>query len=105
MFLYPTEQIPDQGNALRNKSLRRKRELPWIKTLGIQLPHDMNHKITRKRNIFTTFAYSKNARKAFKITRNIYTKLQAMYPNEFKGQLMCSYKRNKIWLTTCFLLR
>ena len=29
-----------------------------------------------------------------KITRNIYTKLQSMYPNVFKGQLMCSHKRN-----------
>ena len=55
----------------------------------------MNHKITRKRDIFITFPYSSNARKALKITRNIYTKLQAMYPNLFEGQIMRSYKRIK----------
>ena len=43
MILYPIEQIPDQGNAQRNKSLRLKRELVWIKTLGTQFPHGMNH--------------------------------------------------------------
>ena len=36
MFLYLIKQIPDQGNAHRTKSLRPKRELHWIKTLGIQ---------------------------------------------------------------------
>ena len=29
--------------------------------------------------------------KTFKIIRHIYSKLQAMYPNVFKGQLICSY--------------
>ena len=43
MILYPREQIPDQGNAQRNKSLRLKRELHWIKTLGAQFPHGMNN--------------------------------------------------------------
>ena len=55
----------------------------------------MNHKITRKRDIFITIPYSSNAKQAFIVTKNIYTKLQVMYPNVFKGQLMCSYKRNK----------
>ena len=95
MILYPIEQIPDQGNAQRNKSLRLKRELHWIKTLGTQFPHGMNHKIVRKRDIFTTFQLSNNVRKAFKITKDIYTKLQKMYLNVFKGELMCSFERNK----------
>ena len=96
MFLYQIEQIPDQGNAQRTKSLRLKRELHPIKTLGTQFPHGLNHKITRKRDIFVTSPHSSNdAGKAFKITGNIYTKLQAMYSNVFKGQHMCSYKRNK----------
>ena len=42
-----------------------------------------------------THGFSNNARKAFKITKDIYTKLQKMYPNVFKGELMCSFKRNK----------
>ena len=95
MILYPIEQIPDQGNAQKNKSLRLKRELHWIKTLWTQFPHGMNHKIVRKRDIFITFPFSNNARKAFKITKDIYTKLQKMHPNVFKGELMCSFKRNK----------
>ena len=49
----------------------------------------------RKRDIFITFPFSNNARKAFKITKDIYAKLQKMYPNVFKGELMCSFKRNK----------
>ena len=57
----------------KNKSLRLKRELYWIKTLGTQFPHGMNHKIVRKRDIFITFPFSKNGRKAFKITMDIYT--------------------------------
>ena len=77
------------------KELNRKRELHCIKTLDIQFPHGIIHKITRKRDISLTFPYKSNARKAINITIIIYTKLQAMYPNEFKGQLMCSYKRNK----------
>ena len=95
MILYPIEQIPDQGNAQRNKSHRLKRELCWIKTLSTQFPHGMNHKIARKRDIFITFPFSNNARKAFKIIKDLYTKLQKMYPNFFKGELMCSFKRNK----------
>ena len=47
MFLYPIEQIPVQGYAQRNKSLRLKRELHWIKTLSTQFPYGMNHKIVR----------------------------------------------------------
>ena len=69
MHLYPIEQIPDQGNAQRTKSLRLKRELHWIKTLGTQIPPRMNHKITRKRDIFVTFPFSTNATKAFKTRR------------------------------------
>ena len=38
---------------------------------------------------------SHNVSKAFKITKDIYTKLQKMYPDVFKGELMCSFKRNK----------
>ena len=38
---------------------------------------------------------SHNVRKAFKITEDIDTKLQKMYPDVFKGKLMCSFKRNK----------
>ena len=95
MILYPIEQIPDQGNAQRNKSLRLKRELHWIKTLGTQFPRGMNHKIVRNRDIFITFQFSNNARKAFKITKDIYTKLKTMHPNVFKGELICSFKRNK----------
>ena len=55
----------------------------------------MNHKIVRKRDIFIIFPFSNTTRKAFKITKDIYTKLQKMYPNVFKGELMCSFKRNK----------
>ena len=29
-------------------------------------------------------------------------KLQAMYPNIFKGELMCSFRRNKIWVIILF---
>ena len=95
MILYHIEQITDQGNEQKNKSLRLKRELHWIKTFGTQFPHGMNHKIVRKRDIFITFPFSNNARKAFKITKDIYTKLQNMYPNVFKDELICSFKRNK----------
>ena len=97
MISYSIQQIPDQGNAQRNKSLRLKRELHWIKTLGTQFPHGINHKIMRKRDMFitVTFPFSNNATKAFKITKDIYTKLQKMYPSVFKGELMCSFKRNK----------
>ena len=73
LLLYPVEHIPDQGNAQRTKYLRLKRELHWIKTLGTQFPHGMNHKITRKGDISITFPYNSNSRKAFKISRNIYT--------------------------------
>ena len=55
MILYPIEQIPDQGNAQRNKSLGLKREIYLIKTLGAQFPHGMNNKIVRKRDTFITF--------------------------------------------------
>ena len=68
MFLYPIEHIPDQGNTQRTKSLR------------------------------LTFPYSSNARKAFQITRNIYTKLQCI-PMYIRADL-CA----KICLTTWFLL-
>ena len=81
------EQIPDQGNAQRNKSLRLKRELYWIKPLGTQFPHGMNHKIMRKRDIFITFSFSNNARKAFKITKDIYTKLQKNVSQCFQGRI------------------
>ena len=47
IILYPIEQILDQGKADRNKSLRLKRELHWIKTFGTQFPHGMNLKIMR----------------------------------------------------------
>ena len=93
-MILPIEQILNQGNAERNKWLRLKRELHWIKTLSTQFPNGINHKILRKRDDIT-FAFSSNAVKAFKITKNIYTKLQAMYPNIFKGELMCTCKRNK----------
>ena len=55
----------------------------------------MNHKIVRKRDIFITFPFSNNAKKAFKITKDINTKLPKMYPNVFKGELMCAFKHNK----------
>ena len=58
------------------------------------MPKELNL-LGSKRDIFITFPSSSNARKALKITRNIHTKLQAICPNFFKGQLMCSYKRNK----------
>ena len=70
MILYPIEQIPDQSNTQRNKSLRLKRELHWIKTLDTQFPHGMNHKIVRKRDMFITFPFGNDARKAFKITKD-----------------------------------
>ena len=38
---------------------------------------------------------SNSARKAFEITKDIYTKLQKMYPDVFKGELMCSFEPNK----------
>ena len=87
MILYPIEQIPDQGNAQKNKSLRLKRELHWSKTLGTQFPHGMNHKIVRKRDIFITFPFSNNARKAFKITKDIYTKLQKIVTQCIQGRI------------------
>ena len=93
MYLYPIEQIPDWGNPQSLRGL--KENLIGLNLSAPNFPHGMNHKLTRKCDIFITFPYSSNARKAFKITRNIYMKLQAMYPNVFKGQLMCSYKRNK----------
>ena len=48
-----------------------------------------------ERDIFITFPCSNNARKVFQITKDNYTKLQKMYPNVFKGELMRSFKRNK----------
>ena len=80
MFLYLIEQMSDQGNAQRTKSHRLKRELHWIKTLGTQFPHGMNHKITRQRDIFITFPYSINARKAL-ITMNYYEYLHKSASN------------------------
>ena len=50
--------------------------------------------LTRTSNILR-FHFSSTARKAFKITRNTYAKLQALYPNVFKGKLLCPFKRNK----------
>ena len=94
MILYLIEQILDQVNAQRNNSLRLKRELHWINTLGTQFLHGMNHKILRK-HVVITFPFSSNAIKAFKITKNVFKKLQAKYPNIFKGELMCSFKCNK----------
>ena len=87
MILYPIEQIPDQGNAQRNKSLGLKRELHWIKTLGTQFPHGMNHKIVRNRDIFITFPFSNNAREAFKITKDICIKLQKNASQCFQGRI------------------
>ena len=101
---YPVEQIPDQGNAQRNKSLRVKRELYWIKTLGIQFPHEMIHNIVRKHDIFFTFPFNNDGRKTFKITKEIYTKLQKMHPNVFRGELMFSFIITNIWVITLFLL-
>ena len=95
MILYSIEQILDQGNAQRNKSLRLKRELQWIKTLGTQFLHGMNQKILSKHDVVITFPFRSNAVKAFEITKNICTKLQAMYPNIYKGELVCSFKCNK----------
>ena len=46
LILYPIEQIADQGNARRTKSIRFKRELHWIKTLGTRSSRGMNHEIT-----------------------------------------------------------
>ena len=46
-------------------------------------------------HVVITFPFSSNAIKAFKITKNVYRKLQAIYPNIFKGELMCSFERNK----------
>ena len=63
----------------------------------------MNHKITRRRDIFITFPYSSHAKKAFKITTNIYIKLQVRYRYAFKGQLMCSYKRLTDYLVSAKL--
>ena len=47
----------------------------------------------RKHDIVITFPFSWNIINTFKITKNIHTKLQAMYPNIFKGELMCSFER------------
>ena len=73
MFLYPIEHISDQGNAQRTKSLR------------------------------FIFPYSSKARKAFQITRNIYTKLQCI-PMHVRADLCADINVTKIWLTTWFLL-
>ena len=58
VILYPVEQIPDQGNAQRNKPFRLKREPHWIKTLGTQLPHGIDHEISRKRDILSSYCHS-----------------------------------------------
>ena len=55
----------------------------------------MNHKILSKHDVVITFPFSSNAINAFKITKNICTKLQAMYPNIYKAELMCSFKCNR----------
>ena len=95
MILYSIKQIPDQSNAQRNKQVRLERELHWIKTLGTQFLHGMNHKILSKHDVVITFPFSSNAINAFEITKKICTKLQAMYPNIYKAELMCSFKRDK----------
>ena len=95
MILYSIKQIPDQSNAQRNKQVRLERELHWIKTLGTHFLHGMNHKILSKHDVVITFPFSSNAINAFEITKNICTKLQAMYPNIYKAKLMCSFKRDK----------
>ena len=56
-----------------------------------QFPHGMNN--VRKHYVVITFPFSWNVINTFKITKNIHTKLQAMYPNIFKGELMCSFER------------
>ena len=97
MILYSIKQIPDQSNAQRNKQVRLEKELHWIKTLGTltQFLHGMNHKILSKHDVVITFPFSSNIINAFEITKNICTKLQAMYPNIYKAELMCSFKRDK----------
>ena len=95
MILYSIKQIPDQSNAQKNKQVRLEGELHWIKTLGTQFLHGMNHKILSKHDVVITFPFSSNAINAFKITKNICTKLQAMYPNIYKAELMCSFKCNR----------
>ena len=77
------------------KSHGLKRELHWLETLDTQFPRGTSHKIPRRRDIFITIPYNSNIRKAFKIMRDIYAKLQATYPNLFKGELVCPYKRNQ----------
>ena len=54
----------------------------------------MNKKSEKTWHIYH-IPFSKIARKIFKITKDIYTKLQRMYLNVFKAELMCSLKRNK----------
>ena len=95
MILYSIKQIPDQSNAQKNKQVRLEGELHWIKTLGTQFLHGMNHKILSKHDVVITFPFSSNAINAFKITKNICTKLKAMYPNIYKAELMCSFKCNR----------
>ena len=96
MILYPTEQIPDQGNAQINKSLRLKRKLHCIKTPATQFPHGMNHKLVRKRDVFITFPFSNNAKKAFKITKDIYKKLQKCIPIYSRANLCARLNVTKI---------
>ena len=68
-FFYPIEQIPDQGNAQRIKSLWLKRELHWIKTFGTQFPHVVNHKIMTKCDTFVTFPTVTMPEKLSKVQR------------------------------------
>ena len=84
----------DQGTAQRTKYFRLRTELYWIKILGTQFPHGINHKILRK-HVIITFSFSSNVIKAFEITKNVDKKLQAIYPSIFNGELVCSFEHNR----------
>ena len=89
MILYSIEQILIRVLHRETNILNSKQSF-----IGTQFPHGINHKILRK-HVIITFSFSSNVIKAFKITKNIDKKLQAIYPSIFKGELMCSFERNK----------
>ena len=78
-----------QGNAERNKWLRLKRELYWIKTLGTLFPHGINHKILRKLDDIT-FLFSSNAVKAFKIQEYLY-KVSSNVSQYIQGRIIVHF--------------
>ena len=95
LWIYPIEQIPDQGSAHKNLKKLLKRENYWIKELGTLYPNGLNKKTSKKQDIHVSMVYSKTANNAMKIMRTSYENLKAKFPKAFNSDLVLSYKRNK----------